>query len=92
MSDGAKGATPGEGRSPDGGGGAVDDEAIDPLLLQILVCPRTKQSLVYDAEAKELVSPAARLAYPIRAGVPIMLIDEARPLSDAEFDAPRKRG
>ena len=90
MNDGPKDATPDEARSPDGGD-AVDDEAIDPLLLQILVCPRTKQSLVYDAEAQELVSPAARLAYPIRAGVPIMLMDEARELSDEEAQRFRDR-
>lgn len=53
---------------------------VDPRLLELLVCPMTKTGLVYDAEAQELVSRAARLAYPIRDGVPIMLPEEARPL------------
>ena len=52
----------------------------DPKLLEILVCPLTKTTLEYDAERQELVSRAAKLAYPIRDGVPIMLPDEARPL------------
>ena len=55
---------------------------IDPKLLEILVCPLTKTTLEYDAERQELVSRAARLAYPIRDGIPIMLPDEARPLED----------
>jgi uncharacterized protein YbaR (Trm112 family) len=53
---------------------------IDPKLLDILVCPLTKTTLEYDAANRELVSRAAKLAYPIRDGVPIMLPDEARPL------------
>jgi uncharacterized protein len=57
------------------------DEA-DPALLQILVCPVTKQPLIYDREAQELISKAAGLAYPIRKGIPIMLPEEARKLSD----------
>lgn len=56
---------------------------IDPKLLEVLVCPLTKQPLRYDAEAQELISDAAGLAYPIRDGIPIMLADEARPLDDA---------
>jgi len=52
--------------------------AVDPKLLEILVCPVTKGTLRYDAEAGELVSEAAGLAYPIRDGIPIMLVDEAR--------------
>ncbi|MCP4382489.1 MAG: Trm112 family protein [Hyphomicrobiales bacterium] len=55
---------------------------IDPKLLEILVCPLTKTTLEYDAEAQELISRAAKLAYPIRDGIPIMLPDEARPLED----------
>jgi uncharacterized protein len=55
---------------------------IDPRLLDILVCPLTKSSLDYDAARQELVSRAARLAYPIRDGIPIMLPEEARPLED----------
>lgn len=57
--------------------------AIDPKLLEILVCPLTKGPLRYDAEAQELVSEKAGLAYPIRDGIPIMLVDEARKLDDA---------
>ena len=53
---------------------------IDPKLLEILVCPVTKGPLEYDAEKQELVSRAAKLAYPIRDGIPIMLPEEARPL------------
>jgi uncharacterized protein YbaR (Trm112 family) len=53
---------------------------IDRKLLEILVCPLTKTTLEYDRTRQELVSRAAKLAYPIRDGVPIMLPDEARPL------------
>ncbi len=60
-------------------------EEVDPALLQILVCPVTKQPLFYDREAQELISKAAGLAYPVRKGIPIMLPEEARQLSD---DAP----
>ncbi|MGL4286629.1 MAG: Trm112 family protein [Phreatobacter sp.] len=55
---------------------------VDPRLLEVLVCPVTKATLEYDAEANELISRAARLAYPIRDGIPIMLPEEARPLAD----------
>ena len=55
---------------------------VDPKLLEILVCPLTKTTLEYDRERQELVSRAARLAFPIRSGVPIMLPEEARPLSE----------
>lgn len=61
---------------------------IDPRLLEILVCPATKGPLIYRREAGELVSKRARLAYPVRDGVPIMLVDEARPLSDEEAARP----
>jgi uncharacterized protein YbaR (Trm112 family) len=54
----------------------------DPRLLELLVCPLTRDTLIYDAERQELVSRAAKLAYPIRDGVPIMLPDEARKLDD----------
>ena len=57
---------------------------VDPKLLEILVCPLTKSTLVYDRERQELVSRLAGLAYPIRDGVPIMLASEARELSEAE--------
>ena len=54
--------------------------AVDPKLLEILVCPLTKSVLRYDAAAQELVSEKARLAYPIRDGIPVMLVEEARKL------------
>jgi uncharacterized protein YbaR (Trm112 family) len=57
---------------------------VDPKLLEILVCPLTKAPLRYDREAQELISEEAGLAYPIRDGIPIMLVDEARPLRDDE--------
>jgi uncharacterized protein YbaR (Trm112 family) len=53
---------------------------VDPKLLEILVCPLTKATLEYDAEAQELISRPAKLAYPIRDGIPIMLPEEARPI------------
>jgi uncharacterized protein len=56
--------------------------AVDPRLLEVLVCPRTKTTLRYDSERQELISDAAKLAYPIRDGVPIMLAEEARSLKD----------
>ena len=55
---------------------------VDPKLLEILVCPLTKGSLRYDREAQELISDQAGLAYPIRDGIPIMLVDEARSLDE----------
>ena len=57
-----------------------ENKGIDPKLLEILVCPLTKGALDYDKEAQELISEQARLAYPIRDGIPIMLVDEARQL------------
>jgi len=51
---------------------------IDPKLLEILVCPLSKSPLRYDRDAQELISDQAGLAYPIRDGIPIMLVDEAR--------------
>ncbi len=57
---------------------------VDPRLLEILVCPVTHGTLVYDRAAGELISKSARLAYPIRDGVPIMLPEEARELGDGE--------
>ena len=56
--------------------------AVDPRLLEILVCPVTKGPLVYDRDKGELISQQAGLAYPVRDGIPIMLPDEARALSD----------
>lgn len=51
---------------------------VDPKLLEILVCPLTKSQLRYDARSQELISDQAGLAYPIREGIPVMLVDEAR--------------
>ena len=56
--------------------------AVDPKLLEILVCPLTKGPLRYDAAAQELISERAGLAYPIRDGIPIMLPDEARAIGE----------
>lgn len=53
---------------------------VDPKLLEILVCPVTKGPLIYDREKQELISKQAKLAYPIRDGIPVMLPDEARKL------------
>jgi hypothetical protein len=66
---------------------------VDPRLLDLLVCPLTKGALRYDRERQELISEQAGLAYPIRDGIPIMLVDEARPLDQDEAipDAVRVR-
>lgn len=63
---------------------------IDKKLLDILVCPVTKGPLIYDKENQELISKSARLAYPIRDGIPVMLEEEARPLSQEEVEALKK--
>ena len=60
----------------------VEATRVDPRLLELLVCPLTKESLEYDAAREELISRSAKLAYPIRDGIPIMLPEEARSLSD----------
>ena len=59
---------------------------MDKKLLEILVCPVTKGPLIYDKEKQELVSKSARLAYPIRDGIPVMLEEEARALSSEEIE------
>jgi uncharacterized protein len=59
---------------------------MDPKLLELLVCPVTKGHLDYDRTRQELLSRSARLAYPIRDGIPILLEDEARTLSDEELE------
>ena len=56
----------------------------DPHMIEVLVCPQTQGPLGYDAEKQELVSKAAGLAFPIRGGIPVMLVDEARALLDDE--------
>lgn len=58
----------------------MSETAFDRRMLEALVCPRTGARLEYDAEAQELISKPAGLAYPIRNGIPVMLIDEARVL------------
>ena len=58
------------------------DRRIDRKMLELLVCPVTKTTLEYDAGRQELISRVAKLAYPIRDGIPIMLVDEARKLED----------
>ena len=67
-----------------------ETSSIDPKLLEILVCPLTKGPLVYDSDNQELVSKQAGLAYPIRDGIPIMLVDEARSLHEAPDKMPGK--
>jgi len=59
---------------------------MDSKLLDILVCPVTKGPLVYDKEKQELISKSARLAYPIRDDIPVMLEDEARRLEPSEYE------
>ena len=59
---------------------------MDTQLLDILVCPVTKGPLKYDKDQQELISTSARLAYPIRDGIPVMLEDEARTLTDDEYE------
>ncbi|MDA0821582.1 MAG: Trm112 family protein [Proteobacteria bacterium] len=59
---------------------------MDKKLLDLLVCPVTKGPLIYDKAAQELISKSARLAYPIRDDIPVMLEDEARELSDDEIE------
>jgi len=61
---------------------AISGPAIDRHMLEALVCPLTQDRLVYDAERQELISKAAKLAFPIRDGIPIMLVDEARKLDE----------
>jgi uncharacterized protein YbaR (Trm112 family) len=58
--------------------------ALDPRLLEVLVCPVTRAALTYDRAKGELISKTARLAYPVRDGVPVMLPEEARPLAEGE--------
>jgi uncharacterized protein YbaR (Trm112 family) len=69
-------APPEEGEDDDAGEGAA--QTFDRKMLEALVCPHTHAPLRYDAERRELISRAAHLAYPIRGGIPVMLVDEAR--------------
>ena len=59
---------------------------MDKKLLDLLVCPVTKGPLIYDKERQELISKSAKLAYPIRDGIPVMLEEEAREVGEAELD------
>ena len=58
----------------------MSETAFDPKMLEALVCPMTQDTLAYDADKQELVSKAGKLAFPIRNGIPVMLVDEARVL------------
>lgn len=75
----------GEG-SGDAEGVAARPHGVDPRLLEILICPVTRTALEYDAEAGELLSRKAGLAFPIRDGLPILLEEEARPLEGGEAE------
>lgn len=66
----------------DPAGTGATSEQVDPRLLEVLVCPLTKATLQYDANAQELISRPAGLAYPIRNGVPLMVIEAAREIDD----------
>ena len=68
----------------------ADTPGLDPVLLEVLVCPVTHGPLEYDRARNELVSRQLGRAFPVRAGVPVMLLDEARELSEAEIGTPRK--
>lgn len=63
---------------------AIMNAQVDPKLLEILVCPLTHDPLRYDANKQELISDRAKLAYPIRDGIPVMLVDEARKLEEKD--------
>ena len=62
----------------------IEPPEVDPRLLEVLICPMTRSPLTYDRDKGELISKSARLAYPVRDGVPIMLVEEARVLGDDE--------
>lgn len=68
----------------DQGDNAPRPEAPDPKLLELLVCPLTKTPLIYNAQRSELISKAARLAFPIKSGIPLMTVEAARHLDDDE--------
>jgi len=72
-------------------GRAEDRSGVDARLLELLVCPLTKGPLVWDESRGELISKAARLAYPVRDGIPVMLPSEARSI-DPEREAAGRRG
>ena len=74
--------------SEEEGAGVFTPNGVDPRLLEILICPLTRQPLAYDRARHELVSKNARLAYQIRGGIPIMLPEEARDLDEPEDNTP----
>ena len=59
---------------------------MDKKLLEILVCPQSREPLVYDETNQELISVGAKLAYPVKEGIPVMLVDEARVIDEVEFE------
>lgn len=59
---------------------------MDKKLLEILVCPQSRESLVYDETKQELISVGAKLAYPVKEGIPVMLVDEARVIDEVEIE------
>ena len=63
---------------------------MDKKLLEILVCPRSKGPLIFDEVKQELISVSAKLAYPIKDGIPVMLVDEARVMDDADLEKYRQ--
>jgi uncharacterized protein YbaR (Trm112 family) len=63
---------------------------MDKKLLEILVCPRSKGPLIFDEVKQELISVGAKLAYPIKDGIPVMLVDEARVMDDADLEKYRQ--
>ena len=71
-------------------GETTGETAIDPKLLELICCPLTKGILSYDAASRELISLSAKLAYPVREGIPIMLPSEARALDEDELARRRK--
>lgn len=72
------------GNTPNEGMAVFEANGVDPRLLEILICPVTRQPLAYDRARHELISKNARLAYPIRGGIPIMLEEEARDLDEID--------
>lgn len=68
--------------APNENQGRSAQEMPDPKLLELLVCPLTKAPLIYDAQRSELISKAAKLAFPIRSGIPLMTIEAARQIED----------
>ena len=84
MADRSEGTKPADKADPTDKAEQAKPVPVDPKLLDLLVCPLTKGPLRYDRARQELISEQAGLAYPIRDGIPIMLVDEARPLDEDE--------